>query len=454
MKAQPLRGSVASKNPRAQVATGAPGSSSKKTAPKEKPEAEFLAKLGTQFKKWELNRYKHLDEILHLILRTVGMANVSRFYESKASNYLPFLKWSAGLLMLRCKTISDSDNFGLVQYFQKSNLRYLHYSLADWLLRHRIYSPTTEQLFEKANLKCREINVNFRYTDFITQKYGFRSPRIEKSIKRMLMPDVYCHLTKNQKLRLAAMLYQRKKDTLANKLVKNVGRAYILKNTTSPYIFNKIVTHDIYKDDYFHRGSSTFKTIVRTREKFERMLLDARDSFCLIGNAPTELNLGKGKLIDSKRLVIRINNYSLDFPDDYGTKQDIWVRVANNEIATTHAKSNQLTIIAGNNFATKRKDAANYLLPLMLMSKDYTIIPSHIFQELIGKLNGLPSTGLAVAYWIYKTIGPIPKEFLFGFSHLQESSNFKAHYFVDKEKAGVHLHEWDKEIRIFNQITQ
>ncbi|WP_409260188.1 hypothetical protein, partial [Pseudomonas sp. KCJK8806] len=158
--------------------------------------------------------------------------------------------------------------------------------------------------------------------------------------------------------------------------------------------------------------------------------------------------------IDAKKLVIRINNYSLDYPEDYGSKEDVWVRVANNEVEHLRARRNKLTILAGNNFATKRKDAANYLLPLMLMRTEYTIIPSHVFQELIGKLEGLPSTGLALAYWIYKTIGPIPKEFLFGFSHLHEDANFKAHYFVDDEKAGVHLHQWDKEKRIFNQITR
>src|SRR5690606_30250496 len=159
-------------------------------------------------------------------------------------------------------------------------------------------------------------------------------------------------------------------------------------------------------------------------------------------------------LIDSKKLVIRINNYSLDHPEDYGTKQNIWVRVANSEILGSHARQNDLIVFAANNFATKRKDAATYFLPLALMNKEYTVIPSHIFQELIDKLGGLPSTGLATAYWIYKIIGPIPKQFLFGFSHLHEEADFKAHYFVDKDKAGTHLHQWDNEIRIFNQITR
>jgi hypothetical protein len=457
MKAQLMQGEVKSSPPGATspaLSASSHGSSKKKSAETKKAPESLIANLGLRYKAFELNRYKHYDTALQSLLRYVGDKKVLRLHESAVSRFIPGMKWLTGLALLRNKAISDNDISSLADYFSQSKLRYVHYSLADWLLKHRAYDLVTESYFEKANLQCREINVNFRYTDFITQKYGFRSEKIEKNIKRMLMPDVYRCLTKNQKLRLAAMLYQRKRDGVATQLIRNVGKGYILKNTTSPYIFNKIATNNIWKDEYFSRGSACFKGIVRAREKFEQTLITSRYSFCLVGNAPTEIGSGNGAIIDSKKLVIRINNYSLDYPEDYGTKEDIWVRVANQEVSNSRARKNKLTILAGNNFATKRKDAANYLLPLMLMDTDYTIIPSHIFQELIGKLEGLPSTGLALAYWIYKTIGPIPRDFLFGFSHLREDANFKAHYFVDNEKAGVHLHQWDKEKRIFNQITR
>ncbi|WJD64066.1 glycosyltransferase family 29 protein [Pseudomonas kurunegalensis] len=457
MKAQLMQGKATSSKPGApspaRAASSQSGSKTKSAGP-EKNKKSLIAKLGMQYKAFELNRYKHYDTALQSLLQYIGPRRALTMHEGALGRFVPGLKWLTGVALLRNKAISENATSELVNYFSKTNSRYIQYSLADWLLKHRAYDSATEAYFEKANFKCREINVNFRYTDFITQKYGFRSEKIEKSIKRMLMPDVFLCLTKNQKLRLAAMLYQRKRDGVATQLIRNVGKGYILKNTTSPYIFNKIVSNAIWKDEYFNRGSVCFKEIVRARNKFESMLVSSRYSFCLVGNAPTEIGSGNGKIIDSKELVIRINNYSLDFPEDYGSKEDVWVRVANNEVEPFRARKNKLTILAGNNFATKRKDAANYLLPLMLMRTDYTIIPSHVFQELIGKLDGLPSTGLALAYWIYKTIGPIPKDFLFGFSHLHEGANFKAHYFVDDEKAGVHLHQWDKEKRIFNQITR
>jgi hypothetical protein len=422
--------------------------------PKTAANSGRFKKLSHTIKGYELNRYKHLDAICHKVLNFVGIDNLSAVYESRLNRFFPGTKWISALLLLRNKAISENETSHLLNYFKESKLRYIHYSLADWLLKHRVYNSTTEDFFEKANTKSREININIRYTDFISQKYGFRSEKLEKSIRRLMMPDVFMHLTKNQKLRLAAMLFQRKNDTLGNKVIRNIGKGFILKNTTSPYMLNKIAANKIYKDDFIVRGSECYKIILRTRSRFEQMIIESRNSFCLVGNAPTELNLGKGKIIDSKKLVIRINNYSLDYPEDYGTKQNIWVRVANGEIGNSHARQNDMVVFAANNFATKRRDAANYLLPLTFMQKDHTVIPSHIFHELIDKLGGLPSTGLATAYWIYKIIGPIPKHFLFGFSHLQQEANFKAHYFVDSAKAGTHLHQWDKEIRIFNQITR
>ena len=457
MNTQPLRRKITtlgvSSGSSAHQKSSVPGAVRKPLPQKAKDSSRF-AKLTQTLKGYELNRYKHLDNICHSILKFVGPQNLVATFESGSVRFFPGIKWISALLLLRNKVISESETPHLLEYFKDSKLRYIHYSLADWLLKHRVYSTTTEELFEKANSKSREINKNFRYTDFITQKYGFRSEKIEKNIRRLMMPDVYMHLTKNQKLRLAAMLYQRKNDAQGNKVIRNIGKGFIVKNTTSPYIFNKITTNKIYKDEYIARGSECYKVILRARSQFEQMILESRNSFCLVGNAPTELNLGKGKIIDSKKLVIRINNYSLDYPKDYGTKQNIWVRVANGEIGGEHARQNDLVVFAANNFATKRRDAANYFLPLTLMRKEHTVIPSHIFHELIEKLGGLPSTGLATAYWIYKIIGPIPKHFLFGFSHLQAEANFKAHYFVDSAKAGTHLHQWDNEIRIFNQITR
>lgn len=81
--------------------------------------------------------------------------------------------------------------------------------------------------------------------------------------------------------------------------------------------------------------------------------------------------------------MIRINNYTLDYPDDYGTKQDIWVRVANKEVSNKNLKNNRLVIFAANNFTIKRRDANKYFLAPQLLEMEYTVIPNHVYKSLI-----------------------------------------------------------------------
>ncbi|MCR4242239.1 glycosyltransferase family 29 protein, partial [Escherichia coli] len=209
------------------------------------------------------------------------------------------------------------------------------------------------------------------------------------------------NLNKSQKLRLAIMLYQNDKDAKANEIIKQIGKKFLLKYTSSPYVFNKIKKNKIFNDPYIQRGSEQYSHILKSRNEFIKSIRNSAGSFCIVGNAPTEINTGHGALIDSKKTVIRINNYTLDYPDDYGTKQDIWVRVANKEVSNNNLKNNRLVIFAANNFTIKRRDANKYFLAPQLMEMEYTVIPNHVYKSLIKKLDGLPSTGLAVAYWVY-----------------------------------------------------
>jgi len=194
--------------------------------------------------------------------------------------------------------------------------------------------------------------------------------------------------------------------------------------------------------------------MIAHRVTFEEMLRVNKESFCVVGNGPSELGRGAGKEIDANNLVIRINDYHVDHPEDYGAKQGVWVRVANKEITQDHLHSNEIVIFAANNFLMKRRDFFTYAARSHHLGKAFTVVPSEIYQELIDVLEGLPSTGLAIIYWIYKVLGPIPRESLYGFSHLKEIADFKAHYYPDKCEIGVHIHEWDKEVQLLAQIIR
>lgn len=413
-----------------------------------------LSGIKIKYKDFELNRYKYLDQYFRRILACFGEDKLFFIFRSSLLNFLPGLKLISALSLVRSKKINETPDVNIYKYLSKFNLRYINYALGDWLLKHRNYGEITEKHFQKAYHKNRDLNVNLRYSDYISQKYGYKSPKLKLIIARLSSIDVYRNLNNSQKMRLAIILYQAGKDTQANQILRRLGKAYIIKSTSSPYIYNKLLKHSVFSDPYIRRGDEQYKAILKARKEFCRRILLASNDFCIVGNSPSEHGRNNGSVIDSKSLVIRINNYSLDYPDDYGTKQDVWVRVTNNEVTENHLRNNSLVIFAANNFAIKRKDAGCYLLPPYLMDKSYTIIPNHIYRALIDKLDGLPSTGLAIAYWIYTIIGKLPRESLFGFSHLYENADFKKHYYDDQVKIGTHLHEWDRERIIFNAIIK
>lgn len=400
------------------------------------------------------SRYSIYDKLIMRLLIFIGEDNVVKLQGSWFIRKVHFLHFINSLLFIKIK--KTHDNVGIVPFhlFNKAKSRYIHYSIADWLLRHRNYSDITEKHFISAHYRNKEITINLRYSDFISQKYGYKSERPKRIISRLCSDVSLRNLNKSQKLRLAIMLYQKDKDAKANEIIKQIGKKFLLKYTSSPYIFNKIKKNKIFNDPYIKRGSEQYSHILKSRNEFIKSIRNSAGSFCIVGNAPTEINTGHGALIDSKKTVIRINNYTLDYPDDYGTKQDIWVRVANKEVSNKNLKNNRLVIFAANNFTIKRRDANKYFLAPQLMEMEYTVIPNHVYKSLIKKLDGLPSTGLAVAYWVYSIVGKIPKECLFGFTHFHNNKDFHTHYFVDENEVGTHLHEWDKERIIFEQITK
>ncbi|KAF3709710.1 glycosyltransferase family 29 protein [Escherichia coli] len=400
------------------------------------------------------SRYSIYDKLIMRLLIFIGEDNVVKLQDSRFIRKVHFLHFINSLLFIKIK--KTNDNVGMVPFhlFNKVKSRYIHYSIADWLLRHRNYSNITEKHFISAHYRNKEITINLRYSDFISQKYGYKSERLKRIISRLCSDVSLRNLNKGQKLRLAIMLYQKNKDAKANEIIKQIGKRFLLKYTSSPYVFNKIKKNKIFNDPYIQRGSEQYSHILKSRNEFIKLIRNSAGSFCIVGNAPTEINTGHGALIDSKKIVIRINNYTLDYPDDYGTKQDIWVRVANKEVSNKNLKNNRLVIFAANNFTIKRRDANKYFLAPQLLEMEYTVIPNHVYKSLIKKLDGLPSTGLAVAYWVYSIVGKIPKECLFGFTHSHNNKDFHTHYFVDENEVGTHLHEWDKERMIFEQITK
>ncbi|HEN6897782.1 TPA: hypothetical protein U7L08_002937, partial [Escherichia coli] len=186
------------------------------------------------------SRYSIYDKLIMRLLIFIGEDNVVKLQDSRFIRKVHFLHFINSLLFIKIK--KTNDNVGMVPFhlFNKVKSRYIHYSIADWLLRHRNYSNITEKHFISAHYRNKEITINLRYSDFISQKYGYKSERLKRIISRLCSDVSLRNLNKGQKLRLAIMLYQKNKDAKANEIIKQIGKRFLLKYTSSPYVFNKI----------------------------------------------------------------------------------------------------------------------------------------------------------------------------------------------------------------------
>ncbi|MCD9504152.1 hypothetical protein GLP37_18425 [Photobacterium phosphoreum] len=185
-------------------------------------------------------------------------------------------------------------------------------------------------------------------------------------------------------------------------------------------------------------------------------LINAK-SFAIVGNGPSELESCNGDLIDSKDFVLRFNAYNTDYPlsIDYGSKTDAWMR-AGNYIDLPRRSLNKLsfTIISGYNNIYRSTMGFDDYYDSFISNHPVTIIPNYIYEELIFKLNAMPSAGLAVLYYIYKNIGKIPKDSVFGFSYGNQPKNSSHHYFYNSKSKNHYNHDWNAEAIILAEIIE
>lgn len=322
----------------------------------------------------------------------------------------------------------------------------------------RDFSPETMQLFQKAATGLFWPYATWSDLNFKARYYGWESEDVWLSAQDVLnykWPDL---LSRTIKLKAAMACICHNRPEEAIRLIQDIGLRYIAKNARFLELCYFITQH-IPLDECDHyeivRASRLYQSAIKYGEDFADKIKNSNGDFCIVGNAPTETGRGNGKKIDSFKTVIRINNYGTNMPDDYGTKEDVWIRVANQEITKPHIRNNQTVIFARHNFLKSCNRAADYLLEPYLMEKAYTAIPSSTFCYLIRELECLPSTGMAIIYWIYSLYGQMDKNQIFGFSHINNSKDFHTHYFSDGAPRGqYHRHDWLAETNLMGEIVR
>jgi tetratricopeptide (TPR) repeat protein len=168
------------------------------------------------------------------------------------------------------------------------------------------------------------------------------------------------------------------------------------------------------------------KQLAAFEGQFETLVRNAKGNFCIVGNAEIVGNSRNGEIIDQFDLVIRLNDYSTDFPysKEFGTKTDIWVK----EGMYTSSRRRKITdlkmvVINEPNALHKSEHGFDLFSEYIDQNKAVEFVPHYIYTELVKKLGKVPSTDLLVLYWIYKIQGPIKADNVFGYALTNENEN-------------------------------
>jgi hypothetical protein len=178
------------------------------------------------------------------------------------------------------------------------------------------------------------------------------------------------------------------------------------------------------------------------------------DSICVVGNAPSEVGLGRGPLIDSHALVIRFNNYPPDpkhWPD-YGRKTDIWVRNGDHRDLWRRPGERFAHIVLNGLTYWRYPNAQDILVDAGLFGQPAEGTPTRVVSDLATRLGGWPSGGLVLLAWLRQILGTLDGVTIFGFS-LSDQIAGRRHYYTDSTISTAPLHNWRGEREIFDEMV-
>jgi hypothetical protein len=185
---------------------------------------------------------------------------------------------------------------------------------------------------------------------------------------------------------------------------------------------------------------------------FHRLVEANAESICVVGNAPSEVGLGCGALIDAHALVIRFNNYSPDPKHwaDYGRKTDIWVRASGYRDPWRRPGERFAHILINPPIYWRTANGQDELLDAALFGQLPEEVPRRLVWTLATRLGAWPSTGLVVLAWLRQILGTLDSVAVFGFT-LSDQVDGPRHYYANRSTSKVQ-HAWAAERAIFDEM--
>lgn len=177
---------------------------------------------------------------------------------------------------------------------------------------------------------------------------------------------------------------------------------------------------------------------------------DFRDkSIAIVGNGPNELGSGNGPVIDSHDIVIRINNFRLIRPYDYGERVTHWATSFASDITKPFYPVEGIfwTLPFLSLFGANIRLAMEYMETGQLHQ-----IPQSTYNKM-----PLFSTGLTLLHWIAEERGSLDGIDLYGFSFFNPE---KQHHYYEEDTAENDnankkaSHCYEAELREFNRLME
>lgn len=329
---------------------------------------------------------------------------------------------------------------------------YIKYTIGDRKLSNRDYSYQTYRLLNSA-AKSKNVRYHSRLLDYCTQKYGFNGD--QTYLAAVNFHDNLLERLAIQHKRTLLQIFLLNNDIVRYNQV--LQEFHYTDATARSLVLNKMLRTDIFytKEVNDHQRTDLFKKFQLGRFELQNIFRGREGSYVVVGNGPQLVGRGLGAFIDNHQTVIRFNEFETDgFEEDYGAKTDIWI-VNKRLLADRELKRKRINVptwvICSNNYEYKNNTYTTDLFEAYATEKKLAVIPPEVFQALIARLDCLPSSGMAFAYWAFSQAGAgLDGSKFLGFSHLM-GKGFTSHYFRDTGQKD-HIHQWQREKQIFQEI--
>lgn len=200
---------------------------------------------------------------------------------------------------------------------------------------------------------------------------------------------------------------------------------------------------------------AAYQKLLHFRNRFRTLVLEAKGSVCIVGNAPNLIGTQLGAQIDQNQLVIRFNSYNTNHPyqQDYGSKTDIWVRMPFHPYVRREPSAElKLVIFTGSNRLYRSYTEWAGIVDYLNMGLPVQFFPADEFYELQKILGAPPTAGLMLCYMLYQIIGPLSPAHYCGLSFAHPQDVQSEYHYSDINARPSSRHDWKKEADFFQQL--